>query len=568
MTESDNTWNADEQPPTSEARPPEIGSAPEPETDVPDPDPAWPQYSWPPTATPPQAGVGASETTSQAPAIPPVAETGPVSWPPTQPTPAVEPTATYPPVPPTPDPWGAGPYATAQYPTGAYAPGPYAPNPYAAGPYAGSDAGGAGSWAGPPPGWTAATPPNWPTAPAPATPSKARRGLAALAALALVVASAGVGAGVAIAVHNNSKTQTFSASPSTGFNNGNGNGTGNPFGNLGGGDSGLGDNGSGTIPSGTGTLDQSAIAAKVDPALVDINTTLAQGRAAGTGMILTSTGEILTNNHVIADATSIKVTIGGIGKTYDAKVVGYDVTEDVALVQITDKVSNLPTVTLGNPSKLQVGDPVVALGNALGKGGVFSASQGQVTRLGQEVTAGDEGGNQETLEGMIQINAPIQPGDSGGALVDRTGAIVGMNTAAAGGGNFNSQSGSNVGFAIPIDKAISIVKIIRAGTETDKVHIGDRALLGVQVQNLNGQTSPVTAGALVVGVQAKTGASDAGIKENDVVVEVDGKAVTDSDTLRATLVKLHPGDSVNVVWVDSNGARHNADVKLIPGPPL
>ena len=136
----------------------------------------------------------------------------------------------------------------------------------------------------------------------------------------------------------------------------------------------------GTSPSGTGSLDVSAIEAKVDPALVNINTTLAQGRAAGSGMLISSTGEILTNNHVIADATSIKVVIGGTGPSHDAKVVGYDVTEDVALLQIVDKVSNLPTVTFGEPSKVHIGDPVVAIGNALGRGGKPSASQGRLNR--------------------------------------------------------------------------------------------------------------------------------------------------------------------------------------------
>ncbi len=370
-----------------------------------------------------------------------------------------------------------------------------------------------------------------------------------------------MGAGVAIAVHNNNATQTF-ADGNNGSANGGFNGNGGFSGTL------PGRNNTGTLPSGSGALNTTAISAKVSPALVDINTTLAQGRAAGTGMLISSDGEILTNNHVIADATSIKVTVGGTGSTYDAKVVGYDVTEDVALIKITDKVSNLPTVTFGDTSKLQIGDPVVAIGNALGRGGAFAVSQGQVTKLGQQVTAGDEGGNQETLEDMIQINAPIQPGDSGGALVDSTGAVIGMNTAAAGGGNFNSQIGSNIGFAIPIDHAVGIVSQIHTGKETDKVHIGDRALLGVQVQDLAGQNAPVDAGALVVGVQDKTGAQDAGIKTNDVVVALDGKPVTDSASLRSLLVKFHPGDSVHVGWVDSSGTRHDASVKLVVGPPL
>ncbi len=299
---------------------------------------------------------------------------------------------------------------------------------------------------------------------------------------------------------------------------------------------------------------------------MNINTTLAQGRAAGTGMLISSTGEILTNNHVIADATSIHVVIGGTGSSHVAKVVGYDVSDDIALLQITDKVSNLPTVTFGDPSMVQIGDPVVALGNALGQGGTPKASQGQVTALDQQVTAGDAAGTQETLQGMIQINAPIQPGDSGGALVDRNGKIIGMNTAAAGGGRVNAQ-GSNIGFAIPIDNAVNIVSQIRTGPDTDKIHIGDRGLLGVQVDDLNGQAQ-ATSGALVTGVQGNTGAKDAGIKGGDVLVSVNGTPVADSASLRLALAKFHPGDSVNVGWVDTAGGHHTASVKLIVGPPL
>ena len=407
--------------------------------------------------------------------------------------------------------------------------------------------------------------------PAPRTPptaTKARRGLAILATLALVLASAGVGAGVAIALHRNSDTRTFDTA---------GNNSNPPSANNGlGGNGGLGNGNAGTTTPGTGTLDVNSIASKVNPALVNINTTLAQGsgacppycRAAGTGMLISSTGEILTNNHVIAEAISIRVTPGGTGPSYAAKVIGYDVTEDVALLQITDRVSNLPTVTFGEPSKVQIGDPVVAIGNALGQGGTPKATQGRVTALDQQVTASDSAGTQETLVGMIQINAPIQPGDSGGALVDRNARVIGMDTAAAGGGRFNPQVGSSIGFAIPVDNAVSIVSQIRTGTDTDKVHIGDRALIGVQVEDINGQIAPVSSGALVVGVQDNTGASAAGMKKGDVLVSVDGKPIANSAALRLILVKLHPGNSVSVRWVDATGTRHDANIKLVVGPPL
>jgi S1-C subfamily serine protease len=528
MSESDDTWNA-EDPRSTEKTPVEPV----------EPVASWPQYTWPPAADP-AATPPAPPATGE-----PESDPAWAAWPPTQPQPATG---------------GPDPYATDPYATNPYANDPYAADPGATDPYS-------APWAPPPPAWATTAPPSWPpTAPAPAAPTKARRGLAALAALALVLASAGVGAGVAIAVHNNSNTRSFD---SAGNNNSLGNNPPADNGNNGGFGGTLPGSGStGSVPSSSGTLDMSAIAAKVDPALVNIDTTLQQGRAAGTGMLISSTGEILTNNHVIADATSIKVVIGGTGPSHDAKVVGYDVTEDVALLQITDNVSNLPTITFGEPKKAQIGDPVVAIGNAGGKGGTPSVSQGRITALDQQVTAGDPGGNQETLEGMIQINAPIQPGDSGGALVDRNGKILGMNTAAAGGGRFNSQAGSNIGFAIPIDNAVSIVSQIRTGTETDKVHIGDRALLGVQVEDLDGQNAAVTSGALVVGVQDHTGASDAGVQTGDVVVTLNGQAVADSASLRRGLGKLHPGDSVRVGWVDSTGRHHEASVKLVAGPPL
>jgi S1-C subfamily serine protease len=287
-------------------------------------------------------------------------------------------------------------------------------------------------------------------------------------------------------------------------------------------------------------------------------------------MLISSTGEILTNNHVIADATSIKVVIGGKGDSHNAKVVGYDVTHDVALLQITDSVKDLPTIVFGDPSKVEVHDPVVAIGNAGGVGGTPSATSGQVTALDQEVTASDGQGTQETLEGMIEIDAPIQPGDSGGALINSDGQVIGMNTAAAGSGRFNFQSpgGSNVGFAIPIDNAVHIVSQIRSGNESGTVFIGDRGLLGVEIENINGNSAPVSSGALVDGVESGSGADQQGIQQGDVITEVDGKPVTDSTSLRSALYHFHAGDSVKVVWVDSSGGQHQATVKLVPGPPL
>ncbi len=233
-------------------------------------------------------------------------------------------------------------------------------------------------------------------------------------------------------------------------------------------------------------LSTSQIASRVDPGLVDVVSTLGdeQATAAGTGIVLTSTGEILTNNHVIDGATSIKVTDVGNGRTYTAKVVGYDASQDVAVIQLQN-ASGLTVASLGDSSTVRTGDNVVALGNAGGKGGTPSVAAGTVTALNQSITASDEGsGNSEQLTGLIETNANIQPGDSGGSLVNAYGQVIGMDTAASSGTQTQSQSGQTAeqAFAIPINEATSIAKQIAAGTTSTNVHIGATGFLGIESQ--------------------------------------------------------------------------------------
>jgi len=249
---------------------------------------------------------------------------------------------------------------------------------------------------------------------------------------------------------------------------------------------------------GATVLTTQQIASKVDPGLVDVVTTLGyqSGAAAGTGMVLTPNGEVLTNNHVIDGATSIKITDVGNGRTYPARVVGYDKTHDVAVLQ-AEGASGLQTVTLSS-SAPRTGQKVVALGNAGGKGGTPSVVTGRITGLGQSITASDESaGAAERLTGMIGHNADIQPGDSGGPLVNTYGEVIGMNTAGSSssspGAGFQPQSGgaqatTTQAFAIPISRASSIASQIEAGTPSATVHIGRTAFLGVQ-------TSPTGTGA-------------------------------------------------------------------------
>jgi S1-C subfamily serine protease len=340
------------------------------------------------------------------------------------------------------------------------------------------------------------------------------------------------------------------------------------------------------LSASSGSLDAQTVAAKVDPAIVDINTTLSNGHAAGTGMLITSSGEVLTNNHVIADATGIRVQIAGTGPARSAKVLGYDVADDLALIKI-DGVSHLPTVDVGDPSKLSVGDAVFALGNALGKGGTPATAAGSVTALDQSITATDEsGGNAETLSGLIQVDANIQPGDSGGPLVDAAGRVVGVDTAAPSGsspGSAVDESGPGSGYAIPLNAAMNVVHQIEAGDAGTNVHLGDRAILGVQVRPRSAQSSfgggfgangsgssgggSSPSGAQVLGARAGTPAAQAGLGAGDTIVSVDATSVGSATDLTAALARHKVGDQVKIGWVDANGGRHEATVTLVAGPP-
>jgi S1-C subfamily serine protease len=317
----------------------------------------------------------------------------------------------------------------------------------------------------------------------------------------------------------------------------------------------------------TGPIDVATVAAKVDPAIVDITVTLANGAgtAQGTGMVITSGGEILTNNHVIDGATTIKVQIAGTGPTYSAKVLGYSATDDVALLQMQGAPSNLATITIGDPTQLSIGDSVLALGNALGKGGTPATSTGNVTALGQTITASDGSGNSETLTGLIEVNAHIQPGDSGGPLVDSAGNVLGMDTAASVNGRFRfgNGAGTTQGFAIPIDAAMNIVKQIQTGTGGANITIGDRAILGVQIQNTTGTTP----GASVAGVQSGSPAAAAGIAAGDTITKVGNTSITSATDLQTAMRTYHPGDKVSVTWLDGTGKQHTATLTLVAGPP-
>jgi S1-C subfamily serine protease len=319
-------------------------------------------------------------------------------------------------------------------------------------------------------------------------------------------------------------------------------------------------------------LTTSAIAAKVDPGLVDINVAfgLARGRGAATGMVLTQSGEVLTNNHVVQGATSISVTDIGNGQTYPASVVGYDRTSDVAVLQLHG-ASGLQTVPLGDSSTVSVGARVTAIGNAGGVGGAPRVARGSIVALDQTITASDLGGaNAEQLDGLVETNADIRPGDSGGPLVDNTGQVIGMDAAAS--ARFAMQPSATQGYAIPINDAIAIVRRIEAGSASSTVHIGPTGFLGVQVVpsaqlgDFGGGTSQAR-GAVVGGVIRGYPAQQAGLAQGDVITSVDGQTVTSASGLTDLLSAHHPGDTVQLRWIDPAGQAHTAAVKLASGPP-
>jgi S1-C subfamily serine protease len=302
----------------------------------------------------------------------------------------------------------------------------------------------------------------------------------------------------------------------------------------------------------------------VDPGLVDIDTTLGyqQEEAAGTGIVLTSTGEVVTNNHVIDGATTISVTDVGNGKTYSASVVGYNRTKDIAVLQLHG-ASGLNIATIGDSSSVSVGEDIVGIGNAGGTGGTPSAAGGTVTALDQSITASDEGDDSsEQLTGLIQTNADIQPGDSGGPLTNTAGQVVGIDTAAS-----SSQSGTTVqAFAIPIDRALSIANKIAAGQSTATIHIGSTAFLGVEISGSTGTGGQGASGATIVGVVQGGAAAQAGIVGGDTITSVGGHAITSPTALRDTLTAMKPGARVSVSWQTQTGQSQTATVTLGSGP--
>ena len=287
--------------------------------------------------------------------------------------------------------------------------------------------------------------------------------------------------------------------------------------------------------------------------IVNTDLGLENASAAGTGIVLTKDGQILTNNHVIAGATTIRVTVPATHRTYTADVLGYDVTDDIALLKL-ERASSLATATVGNSSRLKVGQPARAVGNANGAGKLV-ITKGKVVALNRTISVQQEDGTFSKLANLVATTAKLVPGDSGGPLIDAAGKVIGVDAAGSANGS------SAVGFAIAINKAVSISRQIAASKASPLVHIGATAFMGVQAQD--GPT-----GVLVGGVIPGSPAEAAGLQAGDVITSIDGTTIANSAGLRALLFGHHPGDSITIAYTDTAGASQTTTVTLADGPPV
>jgi putative serine protease PepD len=301
-----------------------------------------------------------------------------------------------------------------------------------------------------------------------------------------------------------------------------------------------------------GGIDVRAVLSRVEPAVVSISASVPVGRfgrgtAAGTGMVITSDGDVLTNAHVVEGATNINVTIPNKG-THAATVLGMDVDNDVAVLKVSG-VKDLPTVTLGSTKSLQVGDPVVAVGNALALTGSPTVTTGIVSALDRQIDTGTV-----TMRHLIQTDAAINPGNSGGPLLDSGGRVVGMNSAVAG-------DAQNIGFALSVDEiAPKLDSLEKGGGATTSAGSASSStpFLGVGLED-------ATNGAAITGVVDGSPAAKAGLQAGDVIVAADNNAVASASELVAAVRAHKPGEKLSLV-IDHNGARRTVTATLTSQP--
>ncbi|MGV9410299.1 S1C family serine protease [Nocardia sp. NPDC003693] len=308
-------------------------------------------------------------------------------------------------------------------------------------------------------------------------------------------------------------------------------------------------------------LDAEHVSNIVEPALVNITAGLRPYGlgAAGSGIVLTAEGQVLTSHHVIKGADTVTVADIGNGAVYPAVVLGYDSGSDIALLELSG-ASGLPVARLGSSAGVRVGDELLAIGNAGGTGSP-TAVGGPVTGLDSAIVARNSADlSRKSLHGLIEVAAEVSAGQSGGALVDRHGAVVGVVTAAS--GEVRKALGQANGYAVPIDAAMAIVRQIRSGTPTDTVHVGPTATLGIITSDARG-----TAGAQIDVAVYGLPAYAAGLTEGEIITAVDGQPVGGTRDLKAALNLRKPEDTVRLDLVAPGGGTRTVSVKLTAGPP-
>ncbi|MGE0220587.1 S1C family serine protease [Mycolicibacterium sp.] len=313
-----------------------------------------------------------------------------------------------------------------------------------------------------------------------------------------------------------------------------------------------------TLPAQAAPADPVAAAAQVEPAVVRIDTEVDyQGVVGlGTGVVVDPAGQVLTNFHVVQGADRITGTVAG--RSYPAHMVGYDRGRDIAVIQLIG-ANGLPAAAIGDSSALTPGEPVVALGNAMGSDRPLTREVGTVTGFGRTVTAEDAlTGTKDELTGLMEFAAPVRAGDSGGPVVNSAGQVVGITTAAS--VNFRMGPGGK-GFAIPINDAMGVAGQIRAGIPSDTVHIGPPTLLGVGVRTTPRDEPGVVIHEVMVGGPA----DQAGLRAGDLLVALNGTTLTSTNTLTSVLDRHYPGDVIDLVWIDSTGVNRTGKAVLTPG---
>jgi S1-C subfamily serine protease len=290
--------------------------------------------------------------------------------------------------------------------------------------------------------------------------------------------------------------------------------------------------------------------------VVETNLAFTGDAAAGTGIVLTSSGEVVTNNHVIRGATTIRVTDVSTRRSYAAHVVGYSVSKDVAVLKLVN-AHGLTTATIGDSSNVFNGESVTAVGNAGGTGSLTVVT-GRVTGLGQAITVSDDQGGSNRLTGMIETSAPLQPGDSGGPLL-ANGRVIGLD-AAAGSSGYSGREG----YAIPVNTVVSLAGQIEAGHKSSTVHVGPTAFLGVLLDSSSGQDVP---GASVRDVVSGSAADRAGLGGGDTITGLAGRTITTPTSLQKAVLQLSPGKPVLLRWTDGYGYGRSATIRPAAGPP-